>query len=95
MVTPSGSVAVAGSTALCTVGRSGNDLDMKLEVGMVLAIEPMVNIGTELTARHADGWTIVTQDGSLSAHFEHDVAVVEGGHRVLSLPKDSTTSFAP
>ena len=75
-------------------GRSARDLDLKLEVGMVLAIEPMVNIGTDMTARHQDGWTIVTQDGSLSAHFEHDVAVVDGGHRVLSLPQGSKTSFA-
>lgn len=76
-------------------GRNAKDLDMKLEVGMVLAIEPMVNIGTELTARHDDGWTIVTQDGSLSAHFEHDVAVVEGGHRLLSVPKGAATTIAP
>jgi methionyl aminopeptidase len=75
-------------------GRHGKDLDLRLEVGMVLAIEPMVNLGTELTARHADGWTIVTQDGSLSAHFEHDVAVIDGGHRVLSVLKGAPTTFA-
>lgn len=75
-------------------GRNARDLDLKLEVGMVLAIEPMVNIGTELTERHADGWTIVTQDGSLSAHFEHDVAVVEGGHRILSVPRGAPTTIA-
>lgn len=76
------------------VTKNPRELDRRLEAGWVLAIEPMVNLGTELTRRGEDSWTILTQDGSLSAHFEHDVAVVEGGHRVLSVPKGAPTVFA-
>jgi methionyl aminopeptidase len=51
---------------------------------MVLAIEPMVNAGGAATRSLEDGWTVVTADGSLSAHFEHTVAVVAEGSEVLS-----------
>ena len=55
-----------------------------LKKGMVLAIEPMVNTGSFEIETKADNWTIVTRDGSLSAHFEHTVAVTENGARILT-----------
>jgi methionyl aminopeptidase len=55
-----------------------------LEPGMVFAIEPMVNLGDWGTRTLADGWTVVTADGSLSAHFEHTVAVTPAGPHVLT-----------
>ncbi len=57
-----------------------------LEVGMVLAIEPMINMGTYEVFTKPDGWTYVTNDGLPSAHFEHTVAVTESGPDILSLP---------
>jgi methionyl aminopeptidase len=57
-----------------------------LKPGLVLAIEPMVNIGDWPTRVLADGWTVVTADGSLSAHFEHTVAVTDDGPEVLTAP---------
>jgi len=59
---------------------------MRLRAGMVLAIEPMLNAGKRTTRLLADGWTVVTGDGSRSAHFEHTVAVTENGPEVLTLP---------
>jgi methionyl aminopeptidase len=56
----------------------------KLEEGMVLAIEPMVNLGGAPVESLPDGWTVVTQDGSLSAHFEHTVAITAAGPVVLT-----------
>lgn len=56
----------------------------KLKNGMVLAIEPMINMGTRQIYQHSDGWTITTADKLPSAHFEHDVAVVDGEPEVLS-----------
>jgi methionyl aminopeptidase len=56
-----------------------------LETGMVLAIEPMVNVGGWKTKTLDDGWTVVTLDGSLSAHFEHTVAVTDNGPDVLTV----------
>ena len=60
----------------------------RLQAGMVLAIEPMVNMGRAAVRVLDDGWTAVTQDGSLSAHFEHTVAVVADGPVVLSTPSE-------
>ena len=57
---------------------------LKLVPGLTLAIEPMVNIGGPATRTLPDRWTIVTVDGSRSAHFEHTVAITESGHRVLT-----------
>jgi methionyl aminopeptidase len=57
----------------------------RLAEGMVLAIEPMVNAGKAAVKVLTDGWTAVTRDGSLSAHFEHTVAVTETGCRVLTV----------
>lgn len=56
----------------------------RLLPGMVLAIEPMLNLGTENVKVLRDGWTVVTADNQLSAHFEHSVAVTENGPIVLS-----------
>ncbi|MBN1526957.1 MAG: type I methionyl aminopeptidase [Candidatus Omnitrophica bacterium] len=56
----------------------------RLEAGMVLAIEPMVNAGTYEVEVLEDGWTAVTKDGKLSAHFEHTIAVTDSGARVLT-----------
>jgi methionyl aminopeptidase len=56
----------------------------RLSVGLVLAIEPMVNAGTDEVIIEDDGWTAVTKDGSLSAHFEHSVAITDNGPYVLS-----------
>lgn len=56
-----------------------------LKPGMVLALEPMVNMGDWQTKKHNDGWTVSTLDGSLSAHFEHTVAITKRGPLVLTL----------
>jgi methionyl aminopeptidase len=56
----------------------------RLEAGMVLAIEPMVTLGRPAVKVLGDGWTAVTRDGSLAAHFEHTVAITEGGPDVLT-----------
>lgn len=55
-----------------------------LKMGMVLAIEPMVNMGSFEIQTKEDNWTVVTKDGSLSAHFEHTVAVTENGAMILT-----------
>lgn len=60
------------------------DRGMRLREGMVLAIEPMVNMGKPEVLVKSDGWTAVTKDGSLSAHFEHSVAITEKGPEILS-----------
>jgi methionyl aminopeptidase len=56
-----------------------------LQPGMVLAIEPMVNAGGAAVAQRPDGWTVVTADGSCSAHFEHTVAITESGPLLLTV----------
>jgi methionyl aminopeptidase len=62
----------------------------RLTEGMVLAIEPMVNAGSRAVRVLSDGWTAVTRDGSLSAHFEHTVAVTASGCEILTLlPSDA------
>ena len=55
-----------------------------LKEGMVLAIEPMVNMGTWRTKLLSDGWTVVTEDGKPSAHFEHTVAITKQGPKILT-----------
>jgi methionyl aminopeptidase len=57
-----------------------------LKTGMVFAIEPMVNVGSPETFTLEDGWGVVTADGSLSAHFEHTIAVTEHGPEIFTLP---------
>ncbi len=63
-------------------GRKGNG--MKLKEGLVLAIEPMINLGKRHVKQDEDGWTIITSDGLPSAHFEHDIVVRKNGAEVLS-----------
>jgi methionyl aminopeptidase len=63
-------------------GEAGHG--MKLKAGMVIAIEPMVNAGKHDVMVLSDGWTTVTADGSMSAHFEHTVAVTATGARILT-----------
>ncbi|MHB8907820.1 MAG: type I methionyl aminopeptidase [Syntrophales bacterium] len=57
---------------------------IELRAGMVLAIEPMVNEGSHEVKVLQDGWTVITEDGKLSAHFEHSVAITENGPDILS-----------
>jgi methionyl aminopeptidase len=63
-------------------GRAGSG--PRLQAGMVLAIEPMVNAGGYQVEMGEDGWAIYTRDGSLSAHFEHTVAITNSGPRILT-----------
>jgi methionyl aminopeptidase len=58
----------------------------RLSAGLVIAIEPMINAGTPEVVVKDDGWTAVTKDGTLSAHFEHSVAITDEGPIVLSRP---------
>jgi methionyl aminopeptidase len=64
----------------------------RLEAGMVFAIEPMVNVGTYDVFVAPDGWAIHSADGSLSAHFEHSVAVTQNGPRVLTRRRSESVS---
>lgn len=64
-------------------GQRGKGMPLKL--GMTIALEPMVNIGTWKTKLLDDGWTVVTEDGKLSAHFEHSFAVTDGEPYILTL----------
>ncbi|GAB4402208.1 MAG: type I methionyl aminopeptidase [Anaerolineales bacterium] len=64
-------------------GRAGTGY--VLREGMTFALEPMVNLGTWKTRVLSDGWTVVTEDGKLSAHFEHTVAVTDGEPQVLTV----------
>jgi len=57
----------------------------RLKAGMVLAIEPMVNMGGHELIILENGWTTVTKDGSLSAHFEHTVVITENGPLILTM----------
>jgi len=58
----------------------------KLHPGMTIAIEPMVNAGGWAVNVQGDGWTVLTRDGSRSAHFEHTIAITEEGSEILSIP---------
>lgn len=63
-------------------GKKGRGIE--LQTGMILAIEPMVNAGRYRVKILPDGWTVITADGSLSAHFEHSVAITDNGPEILS-----------
>ena len=63
-------------------GKAGRGPDLR--PGLVIAVEPMLNLGRDGTRTLDDGWTVVTEDGSLSAHFEHTIAVTDDGHEVLT-----------
>lgn len=60
---------------------------VRLTPGMVIAIEPMINMGRREIEIKPDGWTVVTRDGSLSAHFEHTIAITKEGPVILTLPE--------
>ncbi|MBP7231947.1 MAG: type I methionyl aminopeptidase [Syntrophaceae bacterium] len=64
-------------------GKKGRGMELKR--GMILAIEPMVNAGKYKVKVLSDGWTVITADGSLSAHFEHSVAITDNGPEILSI----------
>lgn len=67
----------------------------RLRTGMVLAIEPMLTGGSPATREREDGWTVVTQDGSNAAQWEHTVAIVPGGVWVLTAPDGGVEGLAP
>jgi methionyl aminopeptidase len=68
-----------------------NKRSPKFEKGMVFTIEPMINAGKPGTKVLEDGWTVITKDGSLSAQFEHTIAVTENGAEILTTFQDKTT----
>ena len=63
-------------------GRRGKGIQLK--EGLVIAIEPMVNLGTKNVQQSKDGWTIETRDKKVSAHYEHTIAVTRNGPDILS-----------
>ena len=63
-------------------GRKG--VGKKFKDGMVVAIEPMINMGTKKIIQHSDGWTITTKDNLPSVHFEHNIAIINGNPEILS-----------
>ena len=67
-------------------GRPGHGV--RLQPGMTLAIEPMVNVGTYAVKVLPDGWTVKTADGKLSAHYENSIAITEGDPVILTFPTD-------
>jgi len=67
------------------VGSGDPDAMLRLKSGMVIAIEPMVIIGTDETRDLDDNWTVVSADGTYAAHFEHTVAITEGDAEILTL----------
>ncbi|MHC5022104.1 MAG: type I methionyl aminopeptidase [Planctomycetota bacterium] len=71
------------------VPPGGPEADLALREGMVIAIEPMLNIGTEEVETLADRWTVVTRDRSLSAHFENTIAVTEDGGEIFTEVRES------
>ena len=72
------------------VDRKMND---KLRAGMTIAIEPMVNAGQAAVKILKDGWTVVTQDGSISAHFEHTVLITDGEPEILTWPEKKPSAL--
>ncbi len=68
-------------------GRPGRG--PRLRPGMAIAVEPMLTLGTEQTLELDDGWTVVTQDGSRAAHWEHSVAITDNGPWILTAPEDA------
>ena len=67
-------------------GQPGHGV--RLQPGMTLAIEPMVNVGVYEVNVLSDGWTVKTKDGKLSAHYENSIAITEGDPVILTLPED-------
>jgi len=81
------------SPRVLNFGERGEGL--VLEPGMVFTVEPMINAGKRHTRQLADGWTVVTRDRSLSAQWEHMVAVTETGFEVLTPWPDRSVDYAP
>jgi methionyl aminopeptidase len=73
-------------------GRAGKGA--RLLPGMALAIEPMVTLGGRATRELDDGWTVVTEDGSWAAHWEHTVAILDDGPWVLTAPDGGRAELA-
>jgi len=69
--------------AVPNYGKPGKGI--RLEPGMTLAIEPMVNMGKESILELDDGWTIVTEDGSLSSHYENTILITEKEPKILTI----------
>ncbi|MBI1840036.1 MAG: M24 family metallopeptidase, partial [Verrucomicrobia bacterium] len=67
----------------------------KLRAGMTIAIEPMVNAGKPQVEMLNDGWTVVTKDGGLSAHFEHTVLITESEPEILTCAQKIATGSKP
>jgi methionyl aminopeptidase len=78
-------VAMHEEPQIPNFGRAGSG--DRIKPGMTLAIEPMVNMGSYRTKTLADGWTVVTSDGSPSAHFEHTVLTTDRGPEILTIPR--------
>ena len=72
-------------------GKPGTGI--KLRPGLVLAIEPMLNLGTHEVEVLEDGWTVVTRDRRASAHFEHTVAITEAGPLILTAEDSSIAAL--
>jgi len=83
-------VAMHEPPEVANFGRKGTG--PKIKPGMTLAIEPMVNLGGYKTKTLSDGWTVVSADGSPSAHFEHTVLTTEQGPEILTLPPAAQVS---
>ncbi len=74
-------------------GKPGTGVELK--TGMVFTIEPMINAGKAAISELSDGWTIVTKDRSLSAQWEHTIAVTEAGYEVLTLSAGAPAPYQP
>ncbi len=72
-------------------GKAGSGLE--LEAGMIITIEPMINLGKKEVKVLSDGWTAVTKDRSLSAQFEHTILVTSDGYEILTLRKEERDYF--
>ncbi|MBV9271782.1 MAG: M24 family metallopeptidase, partial [Candidatus Eremiobacteraeota bacterium] len=64
-------------------GRAGSGIELR--PGLVLAVEPMITQGNPAVRILKDGWTVVTADGKLAAHFEHTIAITDDGPKILTL----------
>ena len=73
-----------GTTWVSSIWQRVTRRGPRLLEGMTLAIEPMITMGNPTTRTLSDKWTVVTADGSLSAHFEHTVAITANGPRILT-----------
>ena len=78
-----GSVGTCGKTRMFRIMATAI-VDLLLRPGMTLAIEPMLNVGGDETLTLDDGWTVITKDRTLSAHFEHTVVITDGEPEILT-----------